>query len=239
MRIVQPGEGPNLCAWPAGCRIHEIDGLEFCLQHVPDDLLEEAEDVSGHQRCRRHFGQDDACRQVAVKGTSPPACKNHGANLGSVKSKQASMNVVQGRVSDRLTEIMGEHGDRLLRPRQLGNPLEELLQLAREMAEWKDIMREITVYLLKRNDIRAGSARVGEQIRAEVLLYERAQERLAAILLQIQRAGIEAALARITAEQAKQVDTALRMALTATGLPLVEQEQARQVLRRELVKATA
>ena len=39
------------------CRIHEIDGMGFCLQHVPDDMLDEAEAVTRTRRCRMRFGQ--------------------------------------------------------------------------------------------------------------------------------------------------------------------------------------
>jgi hypothetical protein len=65
----------------------EIEGLDYCLHHVPDELLEEAEAIVGFRRCRSRFG----CRQYAVAGTDPPVCKNHGANRGSVLYKRAMM----------------------------------------------------------------------------------------------------------------------------------------------------
>lgn len=232
MRLVRPGEGTLSCAWPAGCGNREIDGLGFCLHHVPDELLEEAEELFRCRRCRHASG----CRSIAVNGTDPPACKVHGANLGSNTSRASSARVVEGRVQDRMTEIMAEKGDRLLNPRRLANPLTELLVLAAEMAEWKDILKEIVIQLVQKEALRKAHNRVGEQLRSEVLLFERAQERLAKILLDIQRAGIEAKLAQLEERQVLAVEQALAAALNASGLDLLGQEKARQVLRRELVK---
>ena len=248
MEIVWPGEGPLICqhTGPGGrrgpdggrrCRHHEVDGLGYCVQHVPDDLLEEAEELTGRFRCRDGFGGPGACTQLAVKGTDPPRCKNHGANAGGVISKQAAVRNVEGTVTDRMAEIMAENGDRLLNPRRLGNPLVELLQVAAEMAEWKDILREIVAYLFSRERIRSSHSKVGEQLRAEVLLYERALERLAAALERITKLGIEARLAAIEERQAELVERALTASLTASGLDLVGQEKARAVLRRELMKS--
>lgn len=236
MRVIRPGEGELLCAWPAGCRNHEVEGLEFCLHHVPDELLDEAEELSHTRRCRHGYPGDGACRYLAVGGTDPPRCKNHGANKGSVLSKRAAGREVEGRVMDRMVAIMGEHGDRLVKPQPVGNPLVELLQLAAEVGEWKNIMREIVTYLLDEKRIRSAHNRVGEQLRAEVLLYERALERFAKILLDIQKAGIEARLAALEERQVLMIEQALATALNASGLDLIGQENARKVLRRELVK---
>jgi hypothetical protein len=240
MQLVIPGSGPNQCLATTNrgerCGNKEIDGLEYCLHHMPDEYLDEAEQITGWHRCRERFGQPDACRYFAVKGTDPPACKNHGANRGAVKAKQAATNVLQGKVQDRLTAIMGEQGDRLLNPPAIGNPLSELLDLAAEIAEWKNIMRDIVMYLTSRDRIRSAHSKVGEQLRAEVLLFERAQERYAKILIDITKLGIEARLAQIEQQQVDMVDRALSAALAASGLSLLEQDKARGVLRRELVK---
>jgi hypothetical protein len=242
MRVVRQGEGPLFCTFTLEdgrtCGHHEVDGLGFCLWHMPDEMLEEAEEVTGHRRCRHDFGEPSACHQMAVTETDPPSCKVHGANRGSNTHKAAMGRVIEGRVQDRMVEILSENGERLLNPRQLGNPLVELLQLAAEMAEWKDIMRTIVVYLVDRQRIRSAHSKVGEQLRAEVLLYERALERLAKILQDIARLGIEAKLAAIEDRQVLVIETALAAALNASGLDIVDQQRARVVLRRELVKVS-
>jgi hypothetical protein len=237
LRMIRPGDGELLCQWPAGCRLHEIEGMEFCLVHVPDDMLDEAEEITRTRRCRKGFGEPGACRNVAVNGTEPARCKVHGANLGGVISKQASKRVVEGRVQDRMAQIMSERGDRLMNPPPIGNPLVELMTLAAEIGEWKQIMKEIVIYLLDADRIRSAHNRVGEQLRAEVLLFERAQERYAQILERIAKLGIEARLAAIEERQVLVVEQALTAALTASGLDVYGQDEARKVLRRELRKA--
>jgi hypothetical protein len=246
MQVLPPGSGPLQCQGTSTspshrpgerCTHREIDGLGYCFAHMPDDLLDEAEALTGERRCRKLFGEPGACHQFAVQGTEPPQCKNHGANAGSVTSREAAGRVVDGRVVDRMAEIMAEHGDRLIKPPPVGDPLSELLDLAAEIRAWKEIMREVTAYLLKRNETRYSSKTAGEQVRAEILLYERALDRLGSILIQIGKLGIERRLAQIQETQVARVDRALTAALTASGLGLVEQQEARTVLARELLKA--
>jgi hypothetical protein len=236
MDVLRPGEGPLLCGQPTNqdtpCTHHEVEGLGACVWHMPDDLLEEAEEITGFRRCRMRFGGTDACHFAATKGTEPPRCKNHGANTGSYQSKLAAERVVEGNIADRLVVILADHGEKLMAPDPIGNPLAELLELAAEIKAFKEIMRVITAYLVQRQEMRHGH-RVGEQLRAEVLLYERAQERLAKILVDISKLGIEARLAQIEENQAAMIERALNAALTASGLGLIEQQEARQVLHRE------
>jgi hypothetical protein len=242
MDLVLPGTGSLPCQGESRdgepCRRREVEGLEYCLWHMPEEYLDEAEEITGVMRCRHTDAQGrTACHQMAVKGTDPPRCKNHGANPGSIKHRNAQATIVEGRVQDRMIEIMSEKGERLLSPRQLGNPLVELLDLAAEMAEWKDIMRDIVVYLLSQERIRSAHSKVGEQLRAEVLLFERAQERYSKILQDIARLGIEHRLAALEETQVRMVEQALAAALNSTSLDVVAQEEARQVLRRELTRA--
>lgn len=229
-----PGEGRLPCCWPAGCGNKEIEGLEYCLHHVPDDLLDEAEDITGIRRCRHEFGDPGACRYYAKAGTVPPMCKVHGANRGSYQAKTAAGRVAEGKVMDRLAVIMSENGEKLARPDPIGNPFAELLDLAAEMKAFKEVMRLVTAYLFDQQRLRSAHSKVGEQLRAEVLLYERAQERLAAILVQITKLGIEDRLAAVSEHQAQMVEQALLAALRASGLDVAGQATARDALKREL-----
>jgi hypothetical protein len=237
-KLIIPGAGHGPCGQPE-CGETEIEGMGFCLHHVPPEDLEEAEAVTGFSRCRRNHGQPDFCRNYSVKGSSPPACNAHGRATGSSGSKAASRTVVQGRVVRRMAEIMDEHGERLLRPQRAPDPLAGLLELADEMYEWKKIMQEVVAYLTSTDRIRSAHDRVGEQLRAEVLLYERAMERLAQLWERIIKLGIEARMAKITDIQVRAIETALDTALAASGLGMIEREAARGALRRELGKIEA
>ena len=239
MDVLWPGDGPAYCQFlmAAGvpCAKHEIDGLGFCFMHVPEEYLDEAEMVTGKRRCRKQ-GTGGPCRVMAIEGSDPPVCIEHGGR-SPLQRKRAAANIVSARVGDRLAEIMAENGERLLAPRDVVNPLAELLALAGELAEWKDIMRQVVAYLYSKERLRSAHAKVGEQLRAEILLYERAIERFAKILLDIHRAGIEQQLARIQDRQVTVMERALDATLSIIGLDLAAQEKARTVLRGEIVKA--
>jgi hypothetical protein len=232
-----PGQGSASCRYTddsGRCGSREIDGLEYCLHHVPDDMLEEAESITGIIRCRHDFGQPDACRHYAVKDTVPPRCHVHGAGKGSVPWKQAQGRTIEGRLADRLQAIMKNHGERLLTPSPVGDPLVELLNLAAEIGELKEIMREQTAELIKTSSIRYTNAKVGEQLRQEVLLYERALERFAKILIDISKLKIEDRLAGVQEATAQMLERALDAALTESGIELEGIMGAKRAFRRQL-----
>lgn len=241
MELVMPGLGESLCihVTPAGraCTKREVEGLEYCLRHMPDDRLEEAEDITGWQRCRRAYGQPDACHQAAVKGTQPPSCKNHGANQGSNTYKAAAERVVEGNIADRLVLILAEHGEKMMHPDPIGNPLEELLELAAEVKAFKEALRGVAAYLYSRERMRSAHDKVGEQLRAEIILYERALERLGKILVDITKLGIETKLAQIEVKQRELIERALTIAIQRAGGDLPMQDAVRTELIRELAAA--
>lgn len=234
----RPGDGEVYCLWIARsgeqCGNMEVAGLEYCVQHVPDDLLEEAEDITGMFRCRYNFGEDDACRQLAVKGTDPIRCKNHGANAGSVQWKQAQHRQVEDKITDIYRQIMNEQGERLLHPERIGDPLIELLELAAEMGEFRTIMREQVAELIKKGNLGYSHTKVGEQLRYQGVLYERALERFAKILLDISKLNIQDRLAGVQEQTAAMLERALDAALEESGVGLDGISGARKAFRRHL-----
>lgn len=227
----EPCQGTSRSGRP--CSSREIEGMDFCLHHVPDEALDEAEEITGVRRCRFGFGEPAACRFFAVKGTDPPRCKTHGAQVGSVQSKHASSNVVRMRVGERVQQVLAEHGEELLNAPPVENPLEYLQALAGEIWAWKEICRRVCARL-ETSNWRYEGARFGEQVRAELLMYGQAIDRAERILVNITKLNIEAVLARIDAARIEQMERALRLALEASGADLDGQDKARQVLLREL-----
>lgn len=234
-----PGEGSVPCKGHnrdgSPCGNNEIAGMEFCLHHVPDDMLEEAEETTGMRRCRHRFGETDACRYIAVSHTVPPQCKVHGANAGSHQRKLAAGRQIEAGATERLGEIMSEHAAALEMAEPVENPLEELLRLAGEVRTLKNVLRK-RIGKIKEEEWRYRGT-TGEQVRAEIVLYERATERLASMLVQIAKLNIEDALARIKAEQMSRIERALQIALAASGADIEGQDAARRVLIRELTGA--
>ena len=239
----KPWEGSAQCedfARTTGhqCGKREIFGFGKCLQHVPDEDLEEAEAITGLRRCRTAFGTPTACRALAVGGTEPPACPRHGANPGSVTSQHAARRRLEDQAIARLEAVMREDSDaiKLLDPAPIDNPLTALLELAAEIRALREILRG-RVLNLKQSDWRYyGKER--EETRAEIILYERATEREASILISIAKLRIDDRLAAISERRMLTMERALTTALQGSGLDLPGQDKAMVILRRELSKAS-
>jgi hypothetical protein len=233
-----PGFGTALCIGRRRdgrpCGNVEVEGLEYCLHHMPDDLLEEAEQATGFRRCRHDFGTPGACHYYAVAETSPPACKNHGANAGGVIRQQAGLRLINGQADARAGEIIAEYGNDLANARPVQDPYAELMQLAGEMREWKDMLRS-RVQRMRADQYRY-SVSAGEQIRAEIVLYERSVERLGSMLVAIAKLNLDARLVGIRTQTLDMLERALMMALTKASVPPEKMEAARETLRAHIKK---
>jgi hypothetical protein len=225
-----PGSGTLPCSGfhkdgsPCGSR--EVEGLEYCLFHVPDDLLDEAEDITGVRRCRDGFGEPGACRRAAVKATDPPRCRWHSSRRGR---KDAALAVVEGRVAE-AAAVVSSMAD-LDSPPPIGNPLSEMMDDIARMGEWERMARRVVGQL---DSWRYSSKSVGEQQRAELLLWERALDRKFAAEATIARLNIAQQLVGIRAETAAMVARALTEALQQSGADLGVQDKARKALSRSL-----
>jgi len=228
-----PGFGQARCQ-TGRCGNQEVEGLEHCILHVPDEYLDEAEEITGIRRCRKRFGQPDACRMYAVAGTEPPMCGEHGANLGSGNRKQATRTVFEERAAARLAEILAGDGEKLIHPEGIADPLTELLNLAAEIKAGKEILKFVVAHLYSQERIRYAHSKVGEQLRMEIILYERSLERYGHILIQISKLKIEDRLAGVREQTAAMLERALDAALEASGVGIDGKEAAREQFRRHL-----
>lgn len=216
------------------CGNNVIDGLEHCLHHVPDEDLEEAEEATGTRRCRHRFGEADACHQYAASGTEPPACANHGANAGSMTRVEGARREVEGRMTSILADIMRDGGEKLLDPPPIGDPLTEMLELAAEVKQLKELLRVVVAHLVSQDRIRYAHSKVGEQLRMELLLYERAVERTAKVMIDLSKMKIDERLAGVQEKTADMLEMAVTAALQESGVGLEGQASARKAFRRHL-----
>jgi hypothetical protein len=113
------------------------------------------------------------------------------------------------------------------------NPLEELLKVAEEALLWKDELKR-RVVALHEDEWRYETKGMGEQIRAEIQLYERSIDRLARILVMIAKLGIEERLTRVTERQALLIEKAVALAIEETHLPAPAQDRLRESVARHL-----
>lgn len=112
----------------------------------------------------------------------------------------------------------------------VSDPLAQLLQLAGEVLAWQKatagLVNELTSIRYQ-----GGS---GEQLRAEVQLYERAMDRAANVLSAIARLNIEERLMRLSERQADAVIGAVNAALQAAGVTGELVDEARMAAARHL-----
>jgi hypothetical protein len=202
-----------------GCRYLEVEGMDFCLRHMPPSMLEEAEAVTGVKRCRQ-------CSELAEEGTDPPACKAHRPE----RIAKAKVVAIHGGMVDRANEIVAMHAAELEDPPPLNDPYGELMACTAEMRTWKDILRRKVASLN-----RYGYAgKTGEQMLTDVLLYTQAQRDLAQVLLAIGRLNIDARLLGIRQQTAAMLERALDIALEDAEVPLEKRAHARETFRRNL-----
>ena len=94
------------------------------------------------------------------------------------------------------------------------DPLTALQQLAGEILEWKNVLKDRVDMQKLRYQSEIGT----EQVRGEVALLERAMDRCAAVLTAIARLNIDARLTAIEEGKAQMVIRAVQAALVAAGV---------------------
>lgn len=164
------------------------------------------------------------CAHPAGWGTDHPGigrCKNHGGSTPN--HRRAAAREQARRTAQEALELLGREG---VTP--VANPLEALANLAGEIVATKDIFRE-RVAQLREEAWRYSDAKGGEQLRAEIAMYERALDRSARVLADIARLKIDERLTAITEQQGQMLASVVVAVLERLDLG----ERAAEV--RELV----
>jgi hypothetical protein len=164
--------------------------------------------------------RDGTCTRPAGWGTEHQGfgrCKLHGGNAPS------------GRIAGAEQQARAELARLDVAP--VDNPLTELAKVAGQVVAWKDVLAAKVNEL---TSLRYETEFGGEQLRSEVLLWERALDRCEKFLTAMARLDIDERLARVTERQAAQVSAALSAVLTEIGLPPEQQQDVRARLGRHL-----
>lgn len=111
------------------------------------------------------------------------------------------------------------------------DPLTELAKLAGQAVAWKDA---IAGKVNELTSMRYESENGGEQLRAEIVLWERALDRCITTLAAMAKLNIEDRLAGIRKQTADMLERALDAALESSGLPLEGKAKAREAFKRQL-----
>lgn len=152
--------------------------------------------------------------------TSSTRCRMHGGASPQAKTA-AERRQVEGEARALLAELGVTPVD---------DPLAALLRLGGQVLAWQ----EATAALVNQLDHIRYQGGSGEQLRAEVALYERAMDRAANVLSAIARLRIDERLAEVTQRQAEAVIGAIEAGLEAAGVTGDRMIEARRVAARHL-----
>lgn len=130
------------------------------------------------------------CGNYPVRGST--VCRNHGGSAPQVKAK-AQERIAEGEAQATLAALREVLGP--VEP--VVNPLLELSRIAGEALRWKQVIAGRVAEL---EQLRYKGAS-GEQVRAEIALFERALDRCSTVLANIVRLNIDERLATITERQ--------------------------------------
>lgn len=208
-------------------------GEDTCAQHGDAD-----------RRCTGHVSgishpeyAGERCRRNAEPGQD--VCRKHGGNSPQAKAA-AARRMVEAELMTLAENLVGAPVD---------NPLTELANLAGRARAWMELLQARVEKLLdssdgaEEQDRDGGSGKksgiryqagAGEQLRAEVALYERSMDRLGKFLADYGRLGIDERLAKITEMQAEKVIAAIDAALEHAGVTGKTATEAKQVAARHL-----
>lgn len=148
-------------------------------------------------------------------------CPRHGGNLPGPRLAAEKA---------RIEEKIGKAAQRLGIAESIENPLHALQQLAGEVVQWKNLCRsqlsELTTV--------GYSGMTGEQVRAEITVWERALDRSITALATLARLNIDERLARIEEQQAAMVRQAFAAGLEEIGVGVEQRAAAAKVFARHL-----
>jgi hypothetical protein len=166
------------------------------------------------RKCSAHCADGGPCANYAVRGAT--VCGVHGGRAPQVKAA-AEQRILDERAAAELARLDAP---------PVGNPLEELARLAGQAVAWKDAMAGKVNQL---NDAVRFESKLGqEQLRSELLLWERALDRCTNVLVAMAKLRIDERLAAIEERKTEIVAAAVREALARSGATEEQQLEAKQ-----------
>lgn len=175
----------------------------------------DAKDGDNADRCPRYATKGDLCGYCFRR--SAPSHKQHQAEKQLEKDSRA---LVGELVQQNNIEVIIPDGGLEF------NPFDALLDMAQETLNFKEVCAA-KLAKLKDDEWRWEGERVGEQLRSEVALYERAIQRCTDTLIKIARLGIEERMMRVAERQQAIMELAIVRTMQDLDLPIEMQAKAR------------
>lgn len=239
--MIQPPPDDRRCQGQVGdgerCSIWAMKDSSFCPMHDPDQGRTVARPPD-ERRCTatatggttRPERKGQRCEQWAMKGQT--VCQWHGG--AAAQNKIAGLRrVVEAELNTQAAHLVGT---------PVENPLTELAGLAGRARAWMELMQDRVEQLLDATSTETAPdgdgiryrAGAGEQLRAEVTLYERAMDRLGKFLADYGRLNIDERLSKIEEAKADVVLRAIDAALAHAGVTGTQATDAKRVAARHL-----
>lgn len=179
-------------------------------------------------RCPGHSRTNDGapCQLSAGWGTDHlgyGCCRFHGGSTRAHKK-----HIAEEMLEDQARRVLAS-----LDVRPVNDPLTELSLLAGQVTGFKDRLSEL-VNKIDPDQIRYTDEKGAEQLRSEMVLWERALDRCNTVLTSMAKLRIDERLAAITERQAEAVLGAIQAALDAVGVPRTDQAPAKAAAARHL-----
>lgn len=208
------------------CPQWAMRGLDVCKSHSDKRSVPSHEPPEA-RRCQAKAQDENRrrtrpCKLWAMKGLT--VCYRHGGSNPTTRAA-GERRVAEEKVLKKARQLAS-----LFDVTPVDNPLEALAQHVGEEIRLKDMLALIVADL---EELRYKGA-VGEQIRAEITLYERALDRVGTRLTAYARLNIDERLAAIQEKQAEAIIHAIDAALTHAGVTGPAAAEAKQVAARHL-----
>lgn len=160
------------------------------------------------------------CRNGAIPGGK--VCRYHGGRAPQVAAKAA-----ERVVEDDVRNVLAS-----LNVTPIDDPLTEMSRLAGQVVAFKDQLAAMVNRLA--DNLRYEDVKGAEQLRSEVVLWERALDRCNTVLSSMARLRIDERLAAISEKQAAVVIAAIDAALDAVDVSRDQRSTARKAAARHL-----
>lgn len=167
--------------------------------------------MSDPNRCRATNRQGEQCGRPPMRGGK--VCASHGGKIPSVlaasQRRLAEQEAEAGAVKavEKLTDSRA--------PMSIGDVYRELLDVSGLAVAWKDVLRDRVDQL---TDYTSTTMMGAEQIRGDVLLFERALDRALKVLEAVARLDLDSRLSNLTERDGEALTGVVRQAMAAAEL---------------------
>jgi hypothetical protein len=170
----------------------------------------------------------EPCRRPPVRGAL--VCFQHGGQLPPVK-KAAAVALTEEKVRREISSMRDV-------PQMTGvhDLYTELLEVASACRQWRKLLQDRVSYL---NNLGYSTLESGEQVRADVLLFERALERSAKVGEMLARLNLDERKAALDERMAAQLGLCIQMILSDLNLTEEQRAIAARVAPKRVRELTA